>query len=231
MKTIGLIGGSTWLSTAEYYKYLNLFTNKLLGGSEYAKLILYSMNFGEFKRMVNSGDRESISNMFIDIAGKLEYAGAGCLLLCANTMHMYADEVVKKINIPLIHITDETAKEIKKNRMSRIGLLGTKLTMEEPFYKERLLKYGIESVIPDKDDREYINNSIFHEFSKGIFSDETKSRYLKIINGLESNGAEGIVLGCTEIPLMVKQSDCKITLFDTTMIHAKAAIESAVNNY
>jgi len=230
MKTIGLIGGSTWLSTSEYYRLLNQFTNEYLGGSEYAKLILYSMNFGEFKRMVNAGDRDAICKMLIDIAVKLEKAGAGCLMLCANTMHMYADEVEKKISIPLINIIDETAKEIIKGRMKKIGLLGTKLTMEEPFYKKRLREHGIESVIPADTDREFINNSIFHEFAKDIFSQETKSRYLEIINKLVNEGAEGIILGCTEIPLLIKQIDCRIKLFDTTVIHSKAAVGFAVNN-
>lgn len=230
MKTIGLIGGSTWLSTSEYYRLLNQFTNEQLGGSEFARLILYSMNFGEFKRMVNAGDRPAIRKMFIEIAKNLENSGAGCLLLCANTMHMFADDVAAQINIPLIHIVDETAKVISESGINKIGLLGTKLTMEEPFYKERLLKHGIETVIPGDVDREFINNSIFHEFAKDIFSDETRLRYIDIINKLENAGACGIILGCTEIPLLIKQNDCKIRLFDTTAIHAMAAVEFAVNN-
>lgn len=230
MLTIGLIGGSTWLSTSEYYRHLNQITNEQAGGSEFARLVLYSMNFGEFKKMVNAGDRAAISNMFIEIAGKLEHAGAECLLLCANTMHMFADRVAEKINIPLIHVADETAKEILKHGMRKVALLGTKLTMEEPFYKERLLKHGIETVIPSESEREFINKSIFNEFAKDIFSEETKLRYLEIMERLAENGAEGIILGCTEIPLLIKQSETEIALFDTTLIHSKAAVEYAVNN-
>jgi aspartate racemase len=230
MKTIGLIGGSTWLSTSEYYRILNQYTNEKRGGNDFARLILYSINFGEFNKMIKAGDRPAIRRMFIEIAKNLENSGAGCLMLCANTMHMFADDVAAQINIPLIHIVDETAKAITNSGMKKVGLLGTKLTMEEPFYRERLLTHGIEIVIPGEEDRKFINDSIFYEFTKDIFSDETRSRYIEIIGKVEREGAEGIILGCTEIPLLIKQNDCKIRLFDTTMIHAKAAVEFAVNN-
>jgi aspartate racemase len=228
MKTIGLIGGTTWLSTAEYYKILNQLVNKRLGGHNSAQLLLYSVNHEEYKPPADIKDWGRLREGLIDLAIRLESAGADCLVLCANTMHLIANDIQGKINIPLIHIAEETAKEIKKKGISKVGLLGTSITMEQPFFKDILSKYNIETLIPDTEERNLIHSSIFNEFGKGIFSNETKNRYLAIIESLRMKVAEGVILGCTEIPMLIKPEDCSIPTFDTTLIHATAAVEFAL---
>ena len=230
MKTLGLIGGTSWVSTVDYYKLINQQINQRLGGLNAARLILYSMNYEEFKPPLDPKDWGVISEGLIKIAKNLEYSGAECLLLCANTPHMAADTIEKNIDIPLIHIAEETAREIKKQNLKKVGLLGTKLTMEQSFFKERLLKYGIEPIIPGKEERDYIHATIFNELGKGILTPELKTKYLKIIDDLKEDGAEGIILGCTEIPLLIQQSDCELPLFDTMLIHATAAVNFALDN-
>jgi aspartate racemase len=230
MKTLGLIGGTSWVSTVDYYKLINQQINQRLGGLNAARLILYSMNYEEFKPPLDPKDWAAISEGLIKIAKNLEYSGAECLLLCANTPHMAADAIEKNIHIPLIHIAEETAREIKKQGLKKVGLLGTKLTMEQSFFRERLLKYGIEPIIPGEEERDYIHGTIFNELGKGIFTPELKTKYLKMIDDLKGDGAEGIILGCTEIPLLIQQSDCKLPLFDTMLIHATAAVNFALDN-
>ena len=229
MKTIGLIGGTSWVSTVDYYRIINQTVNEKLAGLNSAKIFLYSVNFEEFKKRMDENKLDESAKELISIAKKLETAGADCLLLCANTPHMFAELVQSNIKIPLIHIAEETAREISKHKIKKVALLGTKFTMEQTFFKEKLLTHGIETIIPAAADRDFIHKSIFSELGKGIFTTETKNKYLEIIKKMENEGAEGIIFGCTEIPLLIKQEDCKTIIFDTAIIHAKAAVEFATS--
>ena len=228
MKTIGLIGGLTWLSTLDYYRLLNQKVNEQLGGVEAAKIILYSVNFAEIKVLTEAGDWESISTMITDVAKKLQQAGADCILICANTMHKIADEVQAAITIPVIHIAEHTADDIASKKIKKVALLGTKYTMQLDFYTNKLSAKDITTIIPNEDDIAYINNAIYTEMSKGLFFDATKERFIQIIHQLQEQGAEAIILGCTEIPILVKQTDVTIPLFDTTLIHVNAAVKFAL---
>jgi aspartate racemase len=229
MKTIGLIGGTSWVSTIDYYRGINQISNERLGGLHTVRILLYSVNFAEIKPDLTA-DWMAIGKKLSAIAQTLENAGAECLLICANSMHMAADIVQANIQIPLIHIGEETAKEIKRQRIKKAGLLGTQVTMEESFLKRKLSDYGIETLIPDPEDRYFVNSSIFSELNKGVFPGKTKERYVHIIHKLVERGAEGIILGCTEIPSLIKQEDCPVPAFDTTMIHARAAVTFALND-
>lgn len=229
MKTLGLIGGTGWVSTVEYYRIINQQINKRLGELSSAKMLLYSVNQQEFKPATQPAELKEFAEFLTEIAKRLETAGAECLLLCANTPHMAADIVQKKLGIPLIHIAEATAKAVVKQGIKKVGLLGTKMTMEQSFYKDRLAKFGITLIIPEEVQREYIHRTIMTELEKAILKEETRKKYLEIIDGLVRKGAEGIILGCTEIPLLIKQSDCKIPVFDTTEIHAMAAVEFALS--
>jgi aspartate racemase len=228
MKTLGLIGGTSWISTVDYYRYVNELTNEKLGGVNAAKLFLYSVNFDEFKKLVDANDWEQVADILSDVAGRLESAGADCIVLCANTTHLVADAVQERVKIPLLHIADATAKEIAKQNIKKVGLLGTKFTMERDFFIKRLLKYDIEAIIPESDERNFIHSSIFEELGKGIFTNETKSKYLEIIGNLQAKGADGVIFGCTEIPMLLKPEDCSVATFDTTFIHAKCAVDFAL---
>jgi len=225
MKKIGLIGGLTWVSTIEYYRLLNQLVNEKLGGSEAAEVIIYSVNFGEIKKFTEANDWASISKIICAAAKELEKSGAECILLGANTMHKIAPDVQEAVSIPLIHIADVTATAIRNKEISKIALLGTKYTMQLDFYKNALAKKGIETLIPAEDDIQFINTAIYTELGKNIFLPETKKRFLEIIDTLAKQGAEGVILGCTEIPLLLNQSDTSLAVFDTTLIHAKAAVE------
>jgi len=225
MKKIGLIGGLTWVSTIEYYRLLNQLVNEKLGGSEAAEVIIYSVNFGEIKKFTEANDWANISKIICAAANELEKAGAACVLLGANTMHKIAPEVQSAVSIPLIHIADVTATAIRNKELSKIALLGTKYTMQLDFYKNALAEKGIETLIPDEDNIQYINTAIYTELGKNIFLPETKKRFLEIIDSLAKQGAEGVILGCTEIPLLLNQSDTSLAVFDTTLIHATAAVE------
>jgi aspartate racemase len=227
MKTIGLIGGTSWVSTLEYYRFINQFTNERLGGTNSARLLLYSVNHAEFMPTVAT-DWDETAVRFSAIAQNLEKAGADCLLLCANTLHIMAEPVAHSLRIPLIHIATETSAVIKKQKLKKVGLLGTRFTMEKPFFKDKLLEDGIDTIIPDPEDRDFIHTSILTELGKGIFTAQTKERYITIINKLSSLGAEGVILGCTEIPILIKQEDSQVPVFDTTAIHSKAAVEFAL---
>ena len=230
MKPIGLIGGLTYVSTIEYYRYLNELTNEKLGDAEAAKIIMYSVNFGDIKVLTEAGDWDGISVMMRDAAKKIENAGAACLLLGANTMHKIFDEIQAAIKIPIIHVAEAVAKEIRRAGLRKVGLLGTRFTMQEAFYSDHLTKLGIETIIPGQDDVEFINYTIYYEFSKNIFSDETKAAYLDIISKLKQRGAEGIIMGCTEIPSLINQSDCDLPLFDTVKIHSAAGVEYVIGS-
>jgi len=229
MKPIGLIGGLTYVSTLEYYRYLNVLANQRLGGSESIDIIMYSVNFGEIKKLTEAGDWKNISIIICKAAKLIEDDGAACLLIGANTMHKIADEVQASVNIPVIHIAEAVAKEILKRGLKRVGLLGTKYTMQLGFYTEHLAKFGIETIIPEQEDVKFINYTIYEEFSKNIFTTETKSEYLNIISKLKRSGAEGIIGGCTEIPILLKQSDCDIPLFDTAKIHSAEGVDHVLS--
>jgi aspartate racemase len=229
MKPIGLIGGLTYVSTIEYYRYLNQLANEKLGGAETVEVIIHSVNFGEIKKFTEADDWKKLLEIMRNAAIELEAAGAGCLLIGANTMHKIADEIQAAIKIPVIHIAEAVAKEILKNGLKKAGLLGTKYTMQLGFYTDHLAKYGIEAIIPDQEDVDFLNYTIYNEFGRNLFLPGTKATYLKIISKLKERGAEGIILGCTEIPLLVKQSDCDILLFDTAKIHSNAGVDHVVS--
>jgi aspartate racemase len=222
MKTLGLIGGTTWVSTQDYYKHINKEVNRLLGGHNAAKLILYNLNFHEVVKLQDSKDFDGLKKLLTDAGSILQKAGVDGIMLCANTMHKYADAVTGITGLPLVHIADETAAEINKSGFKTAGLLGTKTTMEEPFYKERLKKHGITAIVPDEKDQVFLHRAIFDELGKDIFKDETRQEILRIMTGLYQRGAEGIILGCTEIPLIIKPEHTSIPLFDTLLIHARA---------
>src|ERR1035437_1476322 len=229
MKTLGLIGGTTWVSTIDYYRYINRLTNERLGGSECARIVLYSVNFAELMIFVNADDWESAAGFLSEIAIKLEKAGADAIVLCANTTHITAETVQSNVKIPVLHIVDAVADEIRRHDLRKVGLLGTRFTMERDFFKDRLGKSGIATIIPDENDRDFVHNSIYNAFGKDIFRDETKQEYVRIINELQKNGAKGVILGCTEIPMLIKQPDCTIPAFDTTLIHATYAVDFALS--
>ena len=227
LKTIGLIGGLTWHSTLDYYRLLNELTNKELGGDHAAKIILNSVDFAEIKELTEKQDWDGIAVIICDAAKTIEKAGAHCLMIGANTMHNIADKVQASVSIPVIHIADAVAAVINIKGLKKVALLGTKYTMQMDFYKTRLAAKNITVIIPDETNIEIINKSIYTEFSKGIFLPERKQQYLQIINSLIERGAEGIILGCTEIPILIKQADCTVPVFDTTLIHTDAAVKFA----
>lgn len=229
MKTIGLIGGTTWVSTIEYYKAINEMVSKQLGGLNSAQCLLYSFNYTVIAEINKRQDWDAAGKVLLAAAKKLELSGADCVLLCANTTHVAADVVQKGISIPLIHIAEATLREVQKRGITKkIGLLGTKYTMELDFIKEKFTAKNIDVLIPEADEREFIHRSILDELGKNIFTDATKKRYQQIIQSLASHGAEGVILGCTEIPMLIKQHDVALPVFDTTLIHAKAAVEFAL---
>jgi aspartate racemase len=228
MKIIGLIGGLTWYSSIDYYRYINQKVNEQLGGDQAARIILNSVNYGEIKKLTQAGDWKGIVAIISEAAKKTEAAGAECLLLGANTMHHIAEEVASVIDIPLIHIADVVAKAIHEKNISSAALLGTRYTMLFDFYKKKLAAAGIKTLIPDEKDIEIINQSIYEELGKGIMNAATKEKFLAIINKLVDQGAEGVILGCTEIPLLIKQEDSPVPVFDSTLIHANAAVDFAL---
>jgi aspartate racemase len=228
MKTIGLIGGLTWLSSLDYYRLLNTMVNEKRGGVEAAKIILHSVNFGEIKPLTEQLKWYEITVIICDAAKKIEAAGADCLLIGANTMHKIVDKVQQAVTIPVIHIAEETAKVVNKQNLKKVALLGTKYTMQLDFYKNILAAKGITAIIPNEEEIEAINTAIYTEMSIGIFTKEAKEKHLAIINRLIGEGAEGIILGCTEIPILIKQEDCTVPIFDTTRIHAQAAVDFAL---
>lgn len=228
MKTIGIIGGLSWLSSIDYYRYINEMINQRLGDADAGKIILYSVNFGDIKRLTLQDDWPAITAMVTDIAQKLQQAGADCILVGANTMHRIAPAIQEAVDIPLIHVAEETAKAIQKKGLQKVGLLGTKFTMELSFYPEALARQGISLIIPGEEDRQFIHDTIYHELGANIFLPATKDRYLHIIRSLQEQGAEGVILGCTEIPLLIKEDESPLPVFNTTLIHATAAVEFAL---
>lgn len=228
MKTIGLVGGTGWVSTVEYYRTINEEVNRRLGGLNAAKCILFSLNYAEVDACNRRGDDSGVLSLVLDGSERLARAGAECIVICANTMHQFADDVERRTGLPVVHIATATAKEIKNNRLSKVGLLGTKQTMERDFYQEKLKKEQIEVLVPGAEDREFIHSTIMNELLKGRILKESKLRFLNIMEMLRTKGAEGIVLGCTEIPLLVHQEDIDMPLFNTLVIHSMAAVDFAL---
>jgi aspartate racemase len=229
MKTLGLIGGLSYVSTLTYYKTINELTYEKLGGENSARLLLYSINFQDYRTFADSGNWQGMEDSLTEISGLLENSGAQCIIICSNTPHLLADKLRKRINLPLIHIAEETGKEIAKQKIKKVGLLGTKFTMDSKFYNEKLEQLGIETVIPDDNDRAFIHSTIINEFCKDIFKPETKQKYLDIIEKLKQQGIEGVILGCTEINLLLIQKDLNIKVFDTINIHCKAAVDFSLS--
>jgi len=229
MKTIGLVGGMSWESTLEYYRVINQHTKERMGGFHSAKLVLYSVDFAEVESAQHEGRWDDLTRLMIDAAQRVERAGAELLLICTNTMHKMADDVQKNIGIPLLHIVDVTASAIKSRSIKRVGLLGTRFTMEQDFYKQRLVqKHGLDVLIPEEKEREDIHRILYNELCLGEIKERSKGIFRSIIANLEARGAQGIILGCTEIPLLVSQAEYKIPLFDTTTLHARAAVDAAL---
>jgi aspartate racemase len=229
MKTLGLIGGTSWVSTADYYRIINQQINHRLGGLNSGRLWLYSFNFEEFLPPADPAGWQRTAAKLIDIALRLQQAGAEGLVLCANTPHLVADIVQQAIAIPLLHIAEATAREISKQGLTRVGLLGTKFTMEQSFFKERLQQAGVTALIPDDAEREFIHSSILGELTRGVFTAVTRQRYLHTIELLVRQGAQAIVFACTEIPLLIQEPDRPVPCFDTTLIHATAAVDFALS--
>jgi aspartate racemase len=229
MKTIGLIGGLSWESTACYYRYINQGVKTRLGGLRSAKCLLYSFDFSEIVQLQEAGQWQEAAALLAEAAVKLEASGCDVVLICTNTMHTVAEDVQRAVSIPLLHIIDVTANEVKRQSIRKVGLLGTQYTMEQPFYRERLQELGIEAIVPEKADRDRVHEIIFHELCRGELNPSSKAEYLQIIERLRAQGAEGIILGCTEIPLLLQEGDGPLPLFDTTYLHARAAVEFAVN--
>ena len=235
IKTIGVIGGVSWVSSIEYYRLMNEMVGEKLGGLHSAKILMYSIEFGNFskqERLAMQGDWGALRKTMISAAQRLERGGADFIVICSNTMNSTADVIEANVKIPVLHIADATGERVKESGIKNVALLGTKYTMSHNFYKDHLeKKYELKVIIPDETEQDYINTVIFDELCAGKFTEKSKNGYIKIINRLvEEEGAEGIILGCTEIPLLVKQEDVSVPIFDTTAIHAEAAVEYALEN-
>jgi aspartate racemase len=234
MKTIGIIGGVSWESSIEYYRLMNELVNKKLGDLHSAKILMYSIEFGDFseeERIAEKGNWTLINNTMIDAAERLKKGEADFIVIASNTMNSRADLIQEKVDIPVLNIIDATGEKVKESGIKTVALLGTNYTMEQDFYKDPLeKKYGLNVVIPNTTEREYINTVIFDELCAGKVYDKSRERFVQIINRLvDEEGAQGVILGCTEIPLLIKQEDVKVPVFDTTYIHSEAAVNYALN--
>ena len=228
MKKIGLIGGITPESTILYYRILNQLNSDNLGKPHSAKVVMNSFDFGEISKLQATGDWKKLDQLMAEAGKNLEDVGATCILICANTMHLCIDAVRDVVNIPVIHIAEATSKIIIEKKLKKVALLGTKYTMEKDFFKDILTSFGIETIIPELEEREIIHNVIYDELSAGNINSASKEKYLEIINRLIKSGVEGVILGCTEIPLLIAQKDVSVPVFDTTTIHANAAFNFAI---
>jgi aspartate racemase len=229
MKVIGLIGGMSWESSLEYYRIVNEKTKNVLGGLSSSKCLIYSVDFAEIETLQHQGDWEKLNELMADAAIRLHKGGADVIVLCTNTMHLCSEAIMNSVPIPFIHIADATGEKIATKGLKKIGLLGTQFTMEKDFYKDALIdKYGIETIIPNEEDRKEIHQIIYEELVLGKIKTESRERYKEVIKRLQADGAEGVILGCTEIPLLISQEDVEIPIFDTTTIHAEKAVEWAL---
>jgi len=229
MKTMGLIGGMSWESSIEYYRIINETVKERLGGLHSCKSLMYSVDFAEIEALQHRGEWDKATVMMVDAAKRLEKGGADFIIICTNTMHLMADEIEKQVSIPLLHIADATAEGLKAHGIQRVGLLGTRFTMEKDFYRGKLIeKHGLDVLIPPEKEREQVHRIIYDELCRGEIKAPSKDVYEQIITRLFQEGAEGIILGCTEIGLLVKDGDSPIPLFDTTRIHATAAVDFAL---
>ncbi len=229
MKTIGLIGGMSWESTAHYYAHLNRLVRARLGGHHSAPLILHSFDFAEIEHLQRQGAWDELGRRLAAAAKRLEGAGAEAILICANTMHLVAGDVAKAVGVPLIHIIDATAEAVEKAGFTKAGLLGTAYTMEKPFWRDRMRSFGIEAVVPEAEDRALCHRIIFEELVHGIVLTESRLVFRRMIEGLVSRGCQGIILGCTELAMIVCEEDSPVPLFDTAEIHAQAAVAFALD--
>ncbi len=229
MKTIGLLGGMSWESTLSYYKAINQGIKAKLGGLNSAKICLYSVNFDEIEKLQHAGKWAETAEILAQAARSVEAGGADGLLICTNTMHKVAPEIEAQISIPILHIADATAEQLKADGVSKVGLLGTRFTMEQDFYTSRLTdKFGIEVVIPQEKERETIHRVIYDELCRGEINPSSKNAYLAIVHSLQQRGAQAVILGCTEIALLIQQTDTAVPLYDTTEIHAAKAVSWAL---
>ena len=228
MKTIGLIGGMSWESTVPYYEIINEVIKEKLGGLHSAKIILYSVDFYEIEKCQSKGEWDKSAEILSNAAISLETAGADFIVICTNTMHKVAHKIKKNITIPILHIAEVTAHEIKGKSIDRIGLLGTKYTMEQEFYKNKLIDNNIDVIIPDEEERRMINDIIYNELCLGIISEESKRKFLSVVESFKKKGAQGVILGCTEIGLLINKDDTDVEVFDTTIIHAEKAALYAI---
>jgi len=230
MKKIGLVGGISWVSTIDYYRYINEAVNEKLGGLNFAECMIYSLNFDDFQRNNAAGNWDATFELITEACESLKKGGAEAIILCANTAHAVAERVEEKVKLPIIHIVTATANEINKLGLKTVGLLGTKFTMEMDFFMKKLREYNINAFVPDKkEDRDFIQQTLREELGRGIIRQETKKAYISIINELINKGAEGIILGCTEIPMIISQEDVIVPVFDTTKIHSGAAVAFALS--
>ena len=228
MKTIGLIGGMSWESTVSYYQIINEYVKKELGGLHSAKIIMYSVEFHEIEECQSSGDWAKSAEILSDAARKLEKGGADFILICTNTMHKVAPEIAAAVNVPVVHIAEATAAVLKEQQIKKVALLGTRYTMTETFYKQKLIDAGIEVLIPGEADVEKVNDVIFNELCLGKIRDDSRKEFSRIIEELAAQGAQGVILGCTEIGLLIARKDSVLPVFDTTVIHAEMAARMAL---
>ncbi len=230
MKTIGLLGGMSWESTLPYYRHINEAVRERLGGLHSARLVLYSLDFHEIEALQRQGDWAAAGTLLADAARRLESAGADFLLLCTNTMHKVADAIEAASALPLLHIADPTAAAIQAAGLQRVGLLGTRFTMEQPFYRQRLEdRHGIQVLVPDEPDRAEVHRVIYEELCRGVVSEASRQAYRQVISRLVARGAQAVILGCTEIGLLVRADDAEVPLFDTCALHAQAAADRALS--
>lgn len=229
MKTIGLLGGMSWESTALYYKQINEEIKKRSGSLHSAKVVIYSVDFDEIEKLQHSGDWDKTAEILSEASKNIQNANADFLLICTNTMHKVAPSIQEKIDIPIVHIADATAKVLQNDGITKVGLLGTAFTMEEDFYKNRITdNFGIDVITPNKEDIKIIHKIIYEELCLGVINDNSRKEYLRIIEDLNSNGAQGIILGCTEICMLIKEEHTNTKLYDTTTIHANEAVNKAL---
>lgn len=231
MKTMGLIGGMSWESTVPYYRLINEGVKKRLGGLHSAKIVLYSVDFHEIEQLQRSGDWDTAGEVLAKAARRLEMAGADFLMICANTMHKVVGAIESVVHIPLLHVVDATAKQIRAAGFEKVGLLGTRFTMEQAFYGDRLREHGLDVITPDQPDRDIVHRVIYEELCVGKFVEPSRAEYRRIMADLVEKGAEAIILGCTEIALLVTSDDSSVPLFDTTRIHAQAAVDYALGEH